>query len=127
MVRPLNSRHPWLLVFVALAAITIALPAAAQGIVKGTVKDDKGQPVDGAKVTIEGAARKFETTTDKKGEFVQIGLASGPYKVTAEKDKVGAMTRNVTVRQGAPQIADFVLSTNAGFSKEAIAKNDELK
>ena len=48
----------------------------------------KGQPVDGAKVTIEqtgGTGRKFETKTDKKGEFIQIGLPSGPYKVTAEK------------------------------------------
>ena len=57
----------------------MAWPAAAQstGLVKGLVKDDKGQPVEGAKVTIEftgGVSRKFDGKSDKKGEFLQIGL-----------------------------------------------------
>ena len=58
--------------------------------------DAKGKPVDGAKVTIEqtdGVTRKFETKTDKKGEFIQIGLQSAGYKVTAEKDKLGHRDR----------------------------------
>ena len=38
--------------------------------------------------TPTATSRHFETKTDKKGEFVQIGLAPGAYKVTAEKDKV---------------------------------------
>ena len=39
-----------------------ALPAAAQGMIQGTVLDAQGQPVEGAKITIEqteGVTRKF--------------------------------------------------------------------
>src|SRR5690349_21685712 len=92
MLRRLNGRLLWL-AGVALIAISIALPAAAQstGMVKGVVKDEKGQPVDGAKISIdmtEGVTRHFETKSNKKGEFVQIGLQPGGYNVTAEKDKL---------------------------------------
>jgi tetratricopeptide (TPR) repeat protein len=88
-------------VIVSLACATSVLAQA--GMIKGKVLDPKGQPVEGAKVEIvsaESEARKYNTTTDKKGEFVQIGLRSGAYKVTASKDKVGAQALNANVRQG---------------------------
>ena len=58
MVRRLNGRLLWL-AGVALLALSIASPAAAQstGMVKGVVKDAQGQPVDGAKVSIDMAER----------------------------------------------------------------------
>jgi uncharacterized GH25 family protein len=70
-------------------AMALAAPVLAQstGMVKGKVVDAKGQPVEAAKITIEfteGVSRKLETKTNKKGEFVQIGLMPGGYKVTAE-------------------------------------------
>ena len=94
MVRRMNGRLLWLAV-VAVAALAVAWPASAQstGMVKGVVKDAQGQPVDGAKVNIdmtEGVNRHFETKSNKKGEFVQIGLPPGNYTVTAEKEKVGS-------------------------------------
>ena len=60
-----------------VAALVLSAPAFAQGIVKGKVTDDKGQPVTDAKVTIQGSARNAETKTNNKGEFVQVGLQSG--------------------------------------------------
>ena len=90
MIRRLNGRHVWLPVAACLTLLAFALPAAAQtGMVKGTVKDAKGQPVEGAKVSIDfsGGMTATESKTNKKGEFVQVGLPSGPYKVTAEKDR----------------------------------------
>ena len=70
-------------------ALAVSAPALAQSIVKGTVLDEKGQPIEGATVLIEdaGKGRKAETKTNKKGEFLQVGLASGQYNVTASKDK----------------------------------------
>ena len=93
MVSRLNGRLPWLVACIAALSLAIATPVLAQstGMIKGVVKDDKGQPVEGAKVVIEmseGAARKFETKSSKKGEFIQIGLKGGAYKVSAEKDKL---------------------------------------
>lgn len=132
MVRRLNGCRPWLVAVAAVAALAIALPVAAQstGLVKGTVKDEKGQPVEGARITIEysdGVNRKFEGKTDKKGEFLQIGLQPGNYKITAEKDKLTA-SQSVRVRIGSTATADLMLGANAAAgSAEAAKKSAELK
>jgi Tfp pilus assembly protein PilF len=67
-----------------------AAPVAAQtGSARGHVFDDKGQPVPGAKVLIEflgGITIKFETKTNKKGEFIQVGMQPGPYRFTVTKE-----------------------------------------
>jgi tetratricopeptide (TPR) repeat protein len=130
MVRRLNGRRVGLFAFTLLAALAIALPAAAQGRIKGTVKDDKGQPVAGAKVTIEfqgNVSRKFDMKTDNKGEFIQIGLASGEYKVIAEKDKMAGMTL-ARVRGGQPAEVNLVITTGGSIldAKQAAAKNAEV-
>ena len=70
----------------------VAAPASAQsGQVRGKVVDAKGQPVEGAKITIvnvETSGRKLETKTNKKGEYIQIGLQPGRYTITASKDNL---------------------------------------
>lgn len=133
MVRRLNGRLVWLAGIV-LLALSFAMPAAAQstGMVKGVVKDAQGQPVDGAKVTIEmaeGVTRKFETKSNKKGEFVQIGLPPGSYNVSAEKDKQGGPPVSTRVRIGSPSEVNLVIGAGMGAaaSKEAAAKTAELK
>jgi len=133
MVRRLKGRHPWLAACVAVITLAMALPAAAQstGMVRGVVKDIQGQPVENAKVSIDadGTSRHFETKSNKKGEFIQIGLMSGKYKVTAEKDKVVSNTADITVNISRPAEANLVLGAPgaAAMSKEAAAKTAELK
>ena len=132
MFRPVNGRHPWLVTCAALVAMAMTLPVAAQstGMVRGVVKDAAGKTVEGAKVIVEaeGNNRKFETKSDKKGEFVQIGLAPGAYKVSAEKDKQVSAPTPVTVRisPGAP-LTLVIGAGGGGASPEAVAKNAELK
>jgi len=63
--------------------------SAQTGTARGKVLDDKGQPLEGAKILIEfqgGINRKNETKTNKKGEYTQVGLNPGNYKITAEKE-----------------------------------------
>jgi len=133
MVRRLNGWRPWLVVCAAVVALAMAIPAAAQstGMVRGVVKDMQGQPVENAKVTIEaeGTNRKFETKSNKKGEFIQIGLVSGRYNVTAEKDKVVSNTAPVSVAISRPAGANLVLGAAAAMAgaKEVAAKTAELK
>ena len=133
MVRPVNGRQLWLVACAALVAIALTLPAAAQstGMVRGVVKDAAGKTVEGAKVIVEaeGNNRRFETKSDKKGEFVQIGLAPGPYKVTAEKDKLVSAPTPVSVRisPGAPLTLVIGAGGGGGASPEVAAKNAELK
>ena len=91
MVRRQYARRGLVLCTV-VATLAFAMPAAAQGLVQGTVVDTQGQPVEGAAITIEqeGTNRHFDMKSDKKGGFMQIGLASAGYKITATKDKLTA-------------------------------------
>jgi tetratricopeptide (TPR) repeat protein len=101
-------------------------------MIRGVVKDAAGKPVEGAKVNIDSEAnnRHFDTKSDKKGEFLQIGLAPGPYKVTAEKDKVASAPTPITVRIANASPITLVLGGGAGgggASPEAAAKSAALK
>ena len=133
MIRGFNRPRPWLVACAALFALALAIPVAAQstGMVRGVVKDATGKPVEGAKILIDADAnnRHFETKSDKKGEFVQIGLPPGAYKVSAEKDKDKAAPIPISVRIAAASPVTLVLGAPGagGMSPEAAAKNAELK
>ena len=109
-----------------MLVVLSALPAAAQSQVRGKVVDAQNKPVDGATVAFEAdnANRKLETKTNKNGEFIQVGLQSGPYKVTASKQGVGTQTLPTNVTQGRPVELKFTLSPTSNVSaadKEAAA------
>jgi Tfp pilus assembly protein PilF len=86
------------------AVVALAAPALAQtGLVKGKVVGPDGKPVADAVVTIEfmeGMSRKLTTKSDRRGEFVQLGLQSGGYRVSATADKLGSGFADVRVRVG---------------------------
>ena len=64
-----------------LGLVLLAGEVSAQtGTARGKVLDDKGQPLEGVKISIEfqgGINRKNETKTNKKGEYTQVGLQPG--------------------------------------------------
>ena len=83
-----------------LSLVAFAAPAAAQtGQLKGKVVDAQNKPLDDAKITMLAVAtnRKFETRSNGKGEWMQIGLPPGNYSVTAEKN---GLTQTFEVRLG---------------------------
>jgi tetratricopeptide (TPR) repeat protein len=103
-----------------------AAPALAQSVLRGKVTDAQGKPVPDATVIFEAADanRKTQTKTDKSGEFLQVGLQSGAYKVTASKEGIGTQTLNSQVRQGPNNPLNFTISAASGMStadKEAAA------
>ena len=76
--------------------LAVASPALAQtGQIRGRVVDADNKPVEGAKVTLQAVDTnsKFELKTKKNGEYMQIGIPPGNYKITAEKDGLSA-TKN---------------------------------
>ncbi len=110
-------------------------PALAQtGQVKGKVVDVKNQPVEKAQVTIEaidGMGRKFNVSTNRKGEYIQIGLPPGQYRITATKDALKDIQEH---RIGLDAVeANFTLraATAADMSpeerKKAEAKNAAVR
>ena len=132
--RPLSR---WLAIcaFV-LGLAAIAAPSYAQtGQVKGKVTDAAGKPIEGAVVTIEGSdsgARKFSLKTNKSGDFIQIGLQPGMYKITATKD---ALTQTVNQKISLDMAeVNFSLKPGGGGGdvsaedrKKAEAKNAAVK
>jgi Tfp pilus assembly protein PilF len=116
---------------VAVLLMGAATPALAQSVMRGKVVDAKGQPVEGATVLFEaqGVNRRVEVTTDRNGDFLQVGLSSGEYKVTASKEGVGSQTMPARVTQGQNQPLSFTLAPAAAAStgistadKEAAAR-----
>ena len=112
--------------FALVMALVLASPALAQSVVRGRVVDAQGKPIPDAVIVFEAqdANRKMQTKTDRNGEFLQVGLQSGAYKVTASKDGVGSQTLNSNVRQGPNQALSYSLSPASGLStadKEAAA------
>ena len=113
MFRRNRSRHLWLIV---LAVLAFAMPAAAQdGSAQGKITDAMGQPIAGAKITIEfvGSGRKFETKSEKDGTYLQVGLIQGQYMITAEKDGVGKVTRTIMIRGARRNNIDVVIAAGA--------------
>ena len=119
-----------------LGLAAIAAPSYAQtGQVKGKVTDASGKPVEGAVVTIEGSdsgGRKFTVKTNKSGDYIQIGLQPGQYKLTATKD---ALTQTVNQRISLDMVeVNFTLKPGGGGGdasaedrKKAEAKNAAVK
>jgi tetratricopeptide (TPR) repeat protein len=84
-----------------LGLIAFASPAWAQtGQIKGKVVDEKGQPIEGATITLEmteGMTRKYQVKSDKRGQYVQLGIQTGQYKVTAAKGEM-SQSQNIRIR-----------------------------
>ena len=62
---------------------------AQTGTARGKVVDEAGNAIEGAKVILDfqgGVTRHYETKTNKKGEYTQVGLFPGEYRIMAGKD-----------------------------------------
>ncbi len=132
MPRRFSCRQPLVLAAVVCMSVLFASPGFAQmTLIKGKVVDAAGKPLEKAKVLIENkesSARKYEVTTNKKGEFIQIGLPSGTYKVTADFKDLGSQTFDVPITLSRPGEVNFILGAPGGeLSKEAAAKNAAIK
>ena len=101
------------------AALLLAPLAHAQtGMARGKVLDEKGQPITGAKVTWDfqgGVTRKGEVTTNKKGEFIQVGLQTGNYRFTVNAEGYQSQYAELRVGLGDPAVVpDFKMVPKAG-------------
>ena len=108
-------------------ALVFGLASAAlaqSGQLRGKVLDAEGKPVQGAQIVIEyaeGVTRKFEVKTDRRGEFIQIGLQPGAYRVTATVEKLGSFTQNTRVSLSKPAEVLFEFKPGAGGGDPAAA------
>jgi tetratricopeptide (TPR) repeat protein len=106
-------------------------PASAQtGQVRGKVVGPEGKPVLDATVVLEfqgGIPRKYELKTNKQGEYLQVGLAPGPYRITASKEGFRPSVSDVRVQLGPTDVPDIELlsaETAPPGSEEAKLRSD---
>jgi len=100
------------------AVLTVSLWAQEEapenpttGTIQGTVRDDDGNPVEGARIlySSQAADTKGVTRSGKDGAYVSEGVPPGTYVVRVEgPDKLPAQS-SVTVVAGAAAKADFKL------------------
>ncbi|MGE0863817.1 MAG: tetratricopeptide repeat protein [Vicinamibacterales bacterium] len=113
-----------------LCALLLAFAPAAIAqttMIKGKVVDAKGQAVAGVAITVESisGARKLNTKTDRRGEFIQLLTESGLYRVTATDEKAGTAVAELRVGIGKASEANLVLTPATAANNDA--KAAELK
>jgi hypothetical protein len=93
-----------LLVGLVLSVGGVLSQTSSSGSIAGEVKDERGQPVVGAKVRaieLRTNRTRAETTTDEGGRFVLSELAPGRYAlVVSSPDHEPAVVRSLEVKAG---------------------------
>lgn len=73
-----------------LAGVLLSAPASAQtGIARGKVTDGQGEALADVKIHFEflgGVKKTHDVKSNKKGEYTQVGVYPGMYKITFEKE-----------------------------------------
>jgi tetratricopeptide (TPR) repeat protein len=90
------------LVMVFLLAVGLHAQAGqGRGRLSGSVKDETGKPVANATITLEleNSGKKFETTSNQKGDWALIGLGTGRCNLMVLADGYLPVTQQVTVSQ----------------------------
>ena len=70
---------------------------------EGTVKNDKGEPIEGCKVMMRWGRSTHggpDLTTDAKGQFAIFGLAGGPWDVDFEASGYATKKISVSLQEG---------------------------
>jgi len=117
---------------VALAALAFAVSAFAQtGGIEGKCTGEDGKPLVGYTIKVERTEMNWvqHTKTDKKGQYVYIGLTPTEYKITL-LSPTGAKIFSITqkVGLGGPDTVDFDMAKEkANAHKDAMANPDTAK
>ncbi|MFN3562311.1 MAG: TonB-dependent receptor [Chloroherpetonaceae bacterium] len=102
-----------------LLFLLITSTGYAQGVLKGTVSDEKtGEALPGATIRLLGS--KYGAKTDASGKFTLSNLPEGPYKVQVSFVGYRAITKNVSVQGSEPVTLDFKLQTLETFVNEVV-------
>jgi tetratricopeptide (TPR) repeat protein len=113
----------------ALTLVFMPAPAHAQsGAIKGKVTDAQDQPVEGATVSLlstDKGGKPIQVKTNKKGEYMQVGLSPGHYKVGVTK---GDLTVNKETDVHLDMLNfDVKLVPSGGGAGAPVSKEDAAK
>ncbi|HSE42046.1 MAG TPA: TonB-dependent receptor [Acidobacteriota bacterium] len=96
----------FVLLFAALSFSSISFAQIETGTISGEVKDEDGQPLPGAFVTITGVSGVKSATSDAEGKFEVSGLTPGVYKIKVELSGFASVEQSeVQVAAGPAQMS----------------------
>src|SRR6185436_5480489 len=125
----LNFRMAHALVLTMLLAI-VASAQTFRGTILGTVFDQNGALVAGAKITVKNTNTGLErtTTTDDSGNYSVPELPVGPYEVRVEQSGFNTNTvSNVTVEVASERRVDVTLQVGGHDNVVVVATNVQVE
>jgi len=113
----------------AVLVLGLASVASAQAArAMGTVKDQSGKAIKGAKVRAvnpDASPAQFASATDDRGRWAMIGLRSGTWRFIVEAPGYFAAESNIPVRVAASPPLTFTLARDPGPIPNALDRNIE--
>lgn len=105
-------------------ALSILVFAQSTTTLSGTIKDPKGAPVSGAKVSLKNSStgQTVEAEADAQGAYQFADLASGEYELTTSASGFETKT-NIVHLGSSPQTEDVALIATAGPSLSDLGFN----
>ncbi|OZG62320.1 serine protease [Bifidobacterium lemurum] len=90
---------------------------AVKYAVNGTVVDAEGQPIEGAKVRVDGAS----ATTDASGAYTIGDLKAGKYTISVGKDGYEDVTKDIEIINGDLTVDAITLNEAAAVETETLS------
>ena len=108
-------KHNYLIsfLFIILMGCLFLSPAFAQeGMVRGTVVNEEGNPLAGVKITFYDPATgvKFTIETDKKGKFLRRAIYPATYEVTLQLEGYQPVRDILRVEVGSDKKLDLIMT-----------------
>ncbi|MCB0596734.1 MAG: TonB-dependent receptor [Lewinellaceae bacterium] len=105
-------------IVVLMAMLVLAGQAWAQGTVKGSAKDDNGEPLIGATVLLVGTSRG--TATDFDGNYVLENVPAGEQQLMASYTGYADQSQTVMVLDGQEVTLNFQLGEDVEVLEEVV-------
>jgi hemoglobin/transferrin/lactoferrin receptor protein len=111
--RPADKMHTLALIKITLVLMAMFISASGQSRVSvvGTVTDQNGDAIKGARVEALSltSGQNVMTRTDSAGRYELGGLSSGIYRIAVGGEGFATAARNIQVQIPGPLTADFLL------------------
>ena len=130
------SRNVKTMLLLASLVLAAGIPAygqawAGRGRLQGSVKDESGRPVEGAKITLRKGSDRVDPKadgpaslkTDRNGKWSTLGLAQGPWGILIEKEGFMLSEGQVNVNEFGP--AQPINVTLKVIPKEVLQKAEQ--
>jgi len=79
------------------------------GVLRGTVKSTSGRPLSGAKVTVLVGSKRYQATTNWRGQYVISKLPPGAYQVKVSAKSYNTKSYSVKINAGKTKWLDVTL------------------